>query len=154
MENNQLERLLASLLGFVKSIFVLVLLLVFSTIYFAKFYDPADFESEDDLSEVIMEKEPEISDDGIHVATGLIADVNYELVVTNCTNCHSSKLITQNRATKEGWRSMIEWMQETQNLWELGENEDKIIDYLAKNYAPDKQSRRQNLKDVEWYELD
>lgn len=94
--------------------------------------------------------------DGIHLPTGLIANQNFELVVNNCTGCHSSKLITQNRQTAKGWKSIIEWMQEKQNLWELGKDESKIIDYLAKNYAPKNEGRRRNLdlKNDEWYVLE
>lgn len=76
------------------------------------------------------------------------------LVIANCTGCHSGKLVTQNRATREGWRNMIRWMQETQNLKDLGEDEAKILDYLAASYAPADQGRRQNLKVEEWYELE
>jgi len=84
---------------------------------------------------------------------GLIVDDNYKLVEQNCSACHSLKLVTQNRATEEGWKEIIVWMQETQKLWDLGENEPKIITYLGKNYAPNKKGRRLNLKDIEWYEL-
>lgn len=90
---------------------------------------------------------------GIHTPTGLIADESLPLIIQNCTNCHSAKMITQNRATREGWLSMIRWMQSTQNLWDLGENESAIIDYLAKNYAPEKEGRRKNLANIEWYAL-
>ena len=93
-------------------------------------------------------------ENGVHVSTGLIAGDNVMLVIQNCTGCHSSKMITQNRATKEGWLSMIKWMQKTQNLWDLGTNEDKIVDYLATNYPPQKKGRRAKLKNIEWYELD
>lgn len=75
------------------------------------------------------------------------------LVVANCTGCHSGKLVTQNRATREGWTNMIRWMQRTQNLKDLGPAEDKILDYLAKNYAPTEQGRRAKLVVEEWYEL-
>lgn len=93
---------------------------------------------------------------GIHVPTGLIADQHFELVVNNCTACHASQLITQNRQTAEGWKSIIEWMQEKQNLWDLGKDESKIIDYLAKNYAPENEGRRRNLdlKTDDWYVLE
>lgn len=85
--------------------------------------------------------------------TGFI-DGNYKmLVVANCTGCHSAKLVTQNRASKEGWLNMIRWMQETQNLWQLGDNEDKILEYLSTNYAPKDQGRRASLKVEKWYEL-
>ena len=55
-------------------------------------------------------------------ATGLVIDEGFQLVKGNCTPCHSARLITQNRASREGWKEMIQWMQETQNLWPLGQN--------------------------------
>lgn len=92
-------------------------------------------------------------ENGIHIATGFVDDDHMELVIQNCTNCHSAKLVTQNRMSEAGWKATITWMQETQNLWDLGVNEEKIIAYLAKNYAPNQKGRRQNLSDIEWYEL-
>ncbi len=94
-------------------------------------------------------------ENGIHVNTGLKADKNIQLIIGSCTSCHSAKLITQNRATRSGWKSMIRWMQETQGLTDLGSNETIILDYLAKHYAPKQSGRRQNLdlKEVEWYIL-
>lgn len=91
---------------------------------------------------------------GIHLASGLIADTGYEKVMTHCGGCHSLQLVIQNRADKEGWKSIIEWMQETQNLWQLGADEATILEYLAKNYAPKAQGRRKPLEKIEWYELD
>jgi len=85
--------------------------------------------------------------------TGLLDGKGLSIVIVNCTRCHSAKLIAQNRANREGWISMIRWMQETQNLWDLGENEEIILDYLSKNYAPEKIGRRNNLTDIEWYSL-
>ncbi|MDW7690280.1 hypothetical protein R9C00_24045 [Flammeovirgaceae bacterium SG7u.111] len=85
---------------------------------------------------------------------GLIVDDGYLLVRTNCISCHSLNLVTQNRATRDGWKSMIRWMQKEQKLWDLGPNEDKILDYLAKNYAPEQTGRRVPLENVEWYELE
>ena len=92
--------------------------------------------------------------DGIHVETGFVVDEGWELVRANCTACHSSKLVTQNRADRAGWESMIRWMQETQKLWDLGENEPIILDYLAKHYAPQRKGRRAQLTHIEWYELE
>ncbi|MGH1433728.1 MAG: hypothetical protein ACRBG0_04620 [Lewinella sp.] len=93
---------------------------------------------------------------GIHVPTGLIYDEGFELVRATCTACHSAKLVTQNKATKEGWTQMIRWMQETQGLWDLGANETPIISYLARNYAPEEIGRRANLEvaAIEWYILE
>ena len=56
---------------------------------------------------------------GIHVETGLIEASGVELVIQNCTSCHSAKLITQNKMNLSGWHSTIRWMQETQSLWDL-----------------------------------
>jgi hypothetical protein len=91
--------------------------------------------------------------DGIHLATGLAMDSGFVQVRAACLACHSSKLITQNRATRDGWVHIIEWMQETQNLWDLGANQDIIVDYLARNYAPQEAGRRAQLTSIEWYEL-
>lgn len=93
--------------------------------------------------------------DGIHLRTGLHDDENIQIVIGTCTSCHSGKLITQNRATRDGWKSMIKWMQETQGLNDLGKNEPIILDYLAKYYAPEEMGRRKvlDVAEIEWYEL-
>jgi len=92
--------------------------------------------------------------DGIHTPTGLKAGLGIESVLRHCVSCHSSKLIVQNRATKEGWESMIQWMYETQNLPQLGEQEEIIVAYLAEHYAPVAIGRRASLKVKDWYELE
>lgn len=92
--------------------------------------------------------------DSIHVATGLKVAEGFAIVRSQCTVCHSGKLVAQNRATREGWQEMIRWMQKTQGLWPLGDNEPIILDYLATNYGPTETGRRANLADVEWYILD
>ena len=93
---------------------------------------------------------------GSHQRTGLKADPNLQVIIHSCTSCHSAKLITQNRATREGWKSMIDWMQETQGLPNLGVQEPIILDYLAKHYAPANTGRRKNLDmaAIEWYILE
>jgi len=94
--------------------------------------------------------------DGIRLPTRLIASQNFELVVSNGTSCCSPKLITRNHQIVKGWKSIIEWMREKQNLWNLGKDESKIIEYLAKNYAPKNEGRRRNLdlKNDDWYVLE
>lgn len=85
--------------------------------------------------------------------TGLIVAKGFEEVKANCTVCHSAKFITLQRGDRQTWKDMIVWMQKTQGLWSLdmpntqGENVEKLVlDYLAKNYAPDdKIERRKNL---------
>ncbi|MCH7402786.1 cytochrome C [Belliella kenyensis] len=83
---------------------------------------------------------------------GLVEGEGLQLVLTHCTNCHSAKLITQNRFTKEGWIQVIRWMQSTQGLWELGDAEAEIVTYLSKHFAPEARGRRAPLE-VEWYDL-
>ncbi|MDC8005829.1 monoheme cytochrome C [Aureisphaera galaxeae] len=93
-------------------------------------------------------------ENGIHVRTGLVEAEGLMQVVNNCTNCHSALLVTQNRMDSERWAATIDWMQETQNLWDLGKNEEIIINYLVTNYPVQKKGRRQNLETIEWYELE
>ncbi|MEM1218855.1 MAG: hypothetical protein AAGH79_08075 [Bacteroidota bacterium] len=101
-----------------------------------------------DLSEQII--------DGVHVQTGLIVAEGFDIVRGTCTACHSAKLITQNRATRSGWKQMIIWMRETQGLWDLGDQEPIILNYLAKHYAPKETGRRPQIDvaAIEWYILE
>ncbi|MEM9930252.1 MAG: hypothetical protein AAF840_10565 [Bacteroidota bacterium] len=93
---------------------------------------------------------------GIHVPTGFVYAEGFDIVRGTCTACHSAKLVTQNRATREGWEEMIRWMQAKQGLWDLGKQEPVILDYLAEHYAPEEVGRRANLdvEEVEWYVLE
>jgi hypothetical protein len=87
-------------------------------------------------------------------ATGLVVSEGLDLVTAHCTGCHSSKLITQFHTDRKGWLEKIRWMQQKQKLWDLGEAEPKILDYLAKNYPPtEKVNRRAALKNIDWYKL-
>jgi hypothetical protein len=87
--------------------------------------------------------------------TGLVADENLYMVKAQCTSCHSSKLILANRFTRDGWKQKIRWMQANHNLWELGDTEKQVLDYLEKNYAPTASvARRAALKDIKWYKLE
>jgi hypothetical protein len=74
--------------------------------------------------------------------TGFAIGENYQIVRAHCTACHSAKLVTQNRMTRENWLSTIVWMQKSQGLWPLGEQESKILDYLETYYSPLVTSRR------------
>lgn len=102
----------------------------------------------------VEELDEDIIENGIHVRTGLIDAEGLMTVVNNCTNCHSAKLVTQNRMTKERWNATIRWMQETQNLWELGKNQEIIVNYLVTNYPIEDVGRRANLTNITWYELE
>jgi hypothetical protein len=77
--------------------------------------------------------------------TGFVIDTGFELVRANCTACHSAGLVIQNRMNRDTWLDTIRWMQKTQGLWPLGDNENAILDYLAKHYSPTKTGRRKNL---------
>ena len=93
-------------------------------------------------------------ENGVHVRTGLVEAEGLMTVVSNCTSCHSAKLITQNRMTAERWNETIKWMQKKQGLWELGDNQKIIVDYLVANYPYKKKGRRPQLTDIKWYELE
>lgn len=95
----------------------------------------------------------------IDAETGLVADPYLSLLKANCTTCHSTKLISQHRFTREGWVGKIRWMQQYHNLWNLGESERVILDYLEKYYSPQSNAnqlpaRRAPLKNIEWYKLE
>ena len=114
-------------------------------------------DSDEGLTELTELDSLAISQEGkdLDPETQMVLGTGFEIVKGNCTNCHSSALIIQNRFTREGWKAKIEWMQETQGLWPLGESEDVILDYLAEHYAPEAYvGRRAPLKDIEWYKLD
>lgn len=143
-------------LGTLGSLLVILVMGMFFLV-FLLFLKPDIFRPEDrnhENQEVAKadSAEPEIVD-SIHVETGLVVGEGLQLVIANCTNCHSAKLVTQNRLTKEGWTQVIRWMQETQGLWDLGPSEEQIVDYLATHYAPEARGRRKALE-IEWYSLE
>ncbi|WP_372755427.1 monoheme cytochrome C [Mariniflexile sp.] len=102
---------------------------------------------------ISVEEDEDKIENGIHIRTGLIDAEGLMTVVNNCTNCHSSKLLIQNRMNTERWNATIKWMQETQNLWELGKNQEIIVNYLVTNYPPKDKGRREILTNIDWYEL-
>ncbi|WP_446050344.1 monoheme cytochrome C [Zobellia laminariae] len=131
--------------------------LVIALVYLIKNPDASIFKSSEPNSEIVAvpveEDDFDKVENGIHVRTGFVEAPGMMETVQNCTNCHSAKLVIQNRMNKERWKSTIKWMQETQNLWDLGKNEDIIIDYLVTNYPPQKKGRREVLSNIDWYEL-
>jgi hypothetical protein len=106
------------------------------------------------MNSVTMVEDPNKIENGIHVRTGLKEAEGLMTVVRNCTSCHSSKLVIQNRMNAETWNATIKWMQETQNLWPLGENQEVIVNYLVTNYPPTKKGRREKLTNIDWYDLE
>ena len=76
----------------------------------------------------------------------LIEAPGVNLVRAHCSSCHSERLITQNRGTRDDWERTIRWMQQTQNLWPIPEADERtILDYLATNYPPGRAARRPPL---------
>jgi len=151
MDINNLSRLVHLLVGltaFLLVFFVTVVLLKFDVL---KFPDQDEITTVKDTTETTSAET--IATEVVDPYSVLAPDDALPIVVGNCTNCHSAKLIAQNRATREGWQDLIRWMQKTQKLWDLGENEDIILDYLAEHYAPENIGRRKNLENIEWYEL-
>ena len=64
---------------------------------------------------------------------GLSPVFGVELVVKNCTVCHSADIILENHMSRKAWDKTITWMQKEQGLWELNKEVRKIIlDYLSK----------------------
>jgi len=107
--------------------------------------DYVSTEKEDDFDKIV---------NGIHTGTGFIEADGMMEVIYNCTNCHSSKLVIQNRMNKERWIETIRWMQKTQNLGDLGKNEEIIVNYLVTNYPPTNKGRRGVLLNIDWYTLE
>lgn len=140
----QLSRLLFS--------FLLLFIVLFGGLFYWVNRPPKPALETDEIIPVVAVDDS--IENGIHLATGFVDDEGMQATIQNCTNCHSAKLVTQNRMSREGWEATIRWMQETQNLWDLGNNEDLILTYLAKNYAPVSKGRRQNIDQTVWYELE
>ena len=152
-KRSQLLKLARLSINFSLSLIAVGVLVIILIIY------PPNFGSSNAIEPKLTESKSEFSIDsteiknGIHVPSGLIADEGFELVLKTCVVCHSIEVVKQNRATKEGWKNMLVWMQETQGLWDLGEDEEPILNYLAKNYAPTNSGRRKNLENIVWYNL-
>jgi hypothetical protein len=144
----------------VSRLMVLLFTLFVCTAGFLVYYtiNPAffDFQSKPDTvaSVPIEVVDDDRIENGIHARTGLVDAEGVMTVVNNCTNCHSSKIILQNRMNTERWNATIKWMQETQNLWDLGKNQEIIVQYLVTNYPVTDKGRRENLSNIDWYELE
>ena len=89
---------------------------------------------------------------------GLSPVSGVELVVENCTVCHSADIILANHMSRNAWDKTITWMQKEQGLWELNREVRKIIlDYLSKTQGINinKAARESNRKNSnQMYEFD
>lgn len=155
-QDKEVERLVKYAYGVMK-LSLLAVTLVFASMTFVAVYPDALTMSPtvEPVVSTPTDEERDAIENGIHLRTGLIDADGMYVVIGNCTNCHSARLITQNRMTAERWHETIDWMQETQNLWDLGENEEVIVNYLVTNYPPkESNGRRSQLTDIDWYELE
>ncbi|PKV50643.1 sulfite dehydrogenase (cytochrome) subunit SorB [Aquimarina sp. MAR_2010_214] len=157
MDNQtQFKQQIKTIYRFLLVVFAVVGLITVAGIYLI--VDPTlsafrKVEKESTYVTILEEEDEDLVKNGIHVRTGFIDAEGLMVVVNNCTNCHSAKLVMQNRMNQERWIATIRWMQETQNLWDLGGNEEIIVNYLVTNYPPKKKGRRAVLTNIEWYEL-
>lgn len=135
--------------------FAILFTLLATVLLLFSIYDPtlSIFDNNEELYEEAFVDEDKI-ENGIHIRTGLKDAKGLMTVVNNCTNCHSAKLVTQNRMNAKRWNETIKWMQEKQNLWDLGKNQEIIVNYLVQNYPVEKVGRRISLSNIDWYELE
>jgi hypothetical protein len=59
----------------------------------------------------------------------------HELVAAYCAGCHSLSIVMQQRATRAGWKDLLEWMEEKQGMPPLEADEDYVLEYLSKYFA-------------------
>ena len=69
--------------------------------------------------------------------SGLKIDANesWKLVKAHCASCHSGRLLAQHSLSRENWLKSIRRMQSDEGLWELGDVEAPILDYLSDSYG-------------------
>ncbi len=128
---------------------IYLFLLLFASIGFYS----CDSDKKKDATETKKVSDDDKIVDGIHVRTGLKDGKGVLVVAHTCTVCHSADIVMMNRMNEERWNETIKWMQKTQGLWDLGENQKIIVDYLTTNYPMPKATRRANLKNINWYDL-
>lgn len=69
----------------------------------------------------------------------LVEGKGAEETYTYCSACHSERLVAQQGLTREGWSELMQWMVEEQGMAPIQEpDRTRILDYLAKNYGPDR----------------
>ncbi len=72
---------------------------------------------------------------------GLAPGTGRKQVLENCTACHSTAIILQNRMPRKQWDQTLTWMQKKQGLWDLEPSLRKaILDYLSTHQGTKKSS--------------
>lgn len=74
------------------------------------------------------------------------AEENWKLIKPNCTQCHSERLLIQQQLDRKDWLKAIRRMQSKENLWDLGDAESKILDYLSTYYGASDRSKKQRVR--------
>jgi mono/diheme cytochrome c family protein len=64
-----------------------------------------------------------------------------DLLQQICADCHGLDVITAQRATKDGWASIVDSMV-SRGANGTKEQLDTIIDYLAKNFGPEPEKKK------------
>lgn len=82
------------------------------------------------------------SESGLYVD----ADENWKLVKVNCSSCHSGRLLAQHRLDRAGWLKSIQRMQAEEELWDLGDAQSKVLDYLSTYYGNESKSSTQRVR--------
>jgi hypothetical protein len=79
----------------------------------------------------------EAQNPSIDSQSGLKIDAkeNWKLVQAHCGSCHSGRLLAQQSLSREDWVKSIRRMQSNENLWDLGDAEASILDYLSDTYG-------------------
>jgi hypothetical protein len=69
---------------------------------------------------------------------GLPKAPGQEEVFYLCNACHSIRLVTQQRLSRQRWDRLLDWMVEEQGMGELApEDRSLILDYLTTYYGQD-----------------
>ena len=67
--------------------------------------------------------------------SGLIMAPGWQGVNQQCNACHSSQIVLQNRGNREFWRETLQWMIDTQGLWDLSDTWEPTLQYLSTYYG-------------------
>ena len=68
--------------------------------------------------------------------SGLVMAPGWQMVSGQCNACHSSLIVAQNRGDRAFWRETLQWMIDTQGLWDLSDTWEPTLDYLSTFYGP------------------
>jgi mono/diheme cytochrome c family protein len=73
---------------------------------------------------------------GVAQAQDLPDGKGKDLLMQICQDCHGLDVITSQKATKDGWASIVDSMV-SRGANGTKDQLDTIVDYLAKNFGPD-----------------